>query len=275
MADNKTAPNRSAARKVLAVIPARNEEENIEETIRGLRRESPDVEILVVSDASTDRTAELAGAAGAHVVRLPCRLGYGGALQTGFKYAVTHGYDYLLQMDADGQHDPASAAALLEPVLRGEADVTIGSRFRGRLEYRIPALRRLGMSFFSLIVRLATRRHFTDPTSGYQAMNRNVVRFFAQGAYASDFPDADTIIWLSLSGFEVREVPVRMLPRTRGESMHSNLRAGYYVAKMLLSIMMVILRALPERHKRPLEPTARISGDRARPLPDASDGEGA
>lgn len=261
------------------MIPARNEEENIEETIRSLRRHRPHVDVLVVSDASTDRTSEVAETAGATVVRLPCRLGYGGAVQTGFKYALANGYGYVLQMDADGQHDPASASDLLAPVLLGEADIAIGSRFRGQLEYRIPPLRRLGMVFFSWIVRLATGRRFTDPTSGYQAMNRSVFRFFAEGAYASDYPDADTIIWLSLSGFRIREVPVRMLPRTRGESMHSNLRAGYYVAKVLLSILMVVLRAPPQRARRRAQAGERSRESspesRSDSLPPASDVKGA
>jgi glycosyltransferase involved in cell wall biosynthesis len=163
-------------------------------------------------------------------------------VQTGFKYAVAHDYDAVIQMDADGQHDPASAASLLEPVLAGDADVVIGSRFLGRAEYKIPGLRRLGMNVFGSIVTFVTRRRFSDPTSGFQALGRPVLRFFARDNYPSDFPDADTIILLVLAGFRVREVPVVMRARIAGSSMHSNLRAFYYVSKMMLSILMVLLR---------------------------------
>lgn len=235
----------SAARpdaRVLVVMPAFNEADSIGDTLGRLRGVLPSAEVLVVSDASTDATTGIARATGARVVELPCNLGYGGAVQAGFKYAVAHGYDAVIQMDADGQHDPASAAGLLEPVLAGEADVVIGSRFLGRADYPIPALRRLGMNVFGSIVTFVTRRRFSDPTSGYQALGPAVLRFFARDHYPSDFPDADTIILLVLAGFRVREVPVTMRARTAGSSMHSNLKAFYYVSKMLLSILMVLLR---------------------------------
>lgn len=230
------------AGRVLVVVPAYNEEESVGATIGSIRRALDGVPIVVVSDCSTDRTLEVARAAGAGVVELPCNLGYGGAVQAGFKYALAEGYDFILQMDADGQHDPASAAALLEPVARGDADVAIGSRFTGKANYPIPFPRRLGMAVFGSIVTFVTRRRFSDPTSGYQAMNARVLRFFARDNYPSDFPDADTIILLVLAGFRVTEVPVVMQARTAGTSMHSNLKAFYYVAKMMLSILMVLLR---------------------------------
>jgi hypothetical protein len=128
-------------------------------------------------------------------------------------------------------------------VLAGEADVAIGSRFLGRANYPIPPLRRLGMRVFASIVTFVTRRRFSDPTSGYQALDRRVVEFLARDHYPSDFPDADTIILLALAGFRVREVAVTMEARIAGTSMHSNLKAFYYVAKMALSILMVLLRS--------------------------------
>jgi len=232
----------SAPARVLVVMPAHNEEASIGSTIRQIRENLPGVDVVVINDFSSDRTTEVAEAQGAHVVVLPCNLGYGGAIQTGFKFALARGYDYVIQMDADGQHGPESAAALLAPVLAGETDVSIGSRFLGRATYRIPGLRRLGMLVFGTIVTFVTRRRFSDPTSGYQAMNRRAMQFFALDNYPSDFPDADTIILLVLAGFRVKEVPVTMLPRTAGSSMHSNLTAFYYVSKMMLSIFMVLLR---------------------------------
>ncbi len=231
-----------AAGRVVVIMPAYNEEESIAPTIGRIQAELAGAAIVVISDCSTDRTADVARAAGARVVEHPCNLGYGGAVQTGFMYAVKHGFEYLVQIDADGQHDPASAMALLDPVVAGTADVAIGSRFLGRADYHIPAPRRIGMAVFGAIVTFVTRRRFSDPTSGYQAMNARVLRFFAHDNYPSDFPDADTIILLALAGFRVVEVPVVMKSRLAGTSMHSNLRAFYYVSKMMLSIFMVLLR---------------------------------
>jgi glycosyltransferase involved in cell wall biosynthesis len=228
--------------RVLVVVPAYNEEDSLGPTIASIRRALGEARIAVISDCSTDRTAAVARAAGADVVELPCNLGYGGAVQAGFKFALERGHDFVLQMDADGQHDPQSAGALLEPVVLGEADVAIGSRFTGRANYAIPWPRRIGMGVFGAIVTFVTRRRFSDPTSGYQAMNERVLRFFARDNYPSDFPDADTIILLVLAGFRVREVPVVMQARVAGTSMHSNLKAFYYVSKMMLSILMVLLR---------------------------------
>ena len=240
-------PGAGVSRSCLVIMPARNEAESIGPTIQRIREALPGVAILVVSDDSTDRTAEIAESAGATVVRLAHRLGYGGAVQTGFKYAVASGHEYIVQMDADGQHDPACAAALLAPVAAGDADVAIGSRFLGEVAYRIPAARRVGMRFFAKVATLITGQRFSDPTSGYQAMNRKAFAYFSRDNYPSDFPDADAIVCLVLAGFRVVEVPVRMLPRLKGVSMHSNLRSVYYVSKMILSILMVALRAPRKR----------------------------
>lgn len=228
--------------RILVVMPAHNEEESLGRTLTRVHEALPGADVLVVNDYSWDRTGEVARQHGAQVVDLPCNLGYGGAVQTGFKYALAGDYDVVLQIDADGQHDPATAHALLEPVLRGETDVAIGSRFLGEAKYPIPPLRRLGMKVFGAIVSFVTRRYFSDPTSGFHALNRRVFTFFARDNYPSDFPDADTIILLVLVGFRVREVPVTMEARTAGTSMHSSLKAFYYVGKMLLSILMVLLR---------------------------------
>lgn len=223
-------------------MPAHDEEASIGRTLARVREALPQVDVLVVDDHSSDRTSQLALEHGARVVELSCNLGYGGAIQTGFKFALARGYDLVLQMDADGQHDPGSARDLLAPVLRGEADVAIGSRFLGQAKYHIPGLRRLGMGVFGSIVSYVTRQRFSDPTSGYQALDRRVFEFLARDNYPSDFPDADTIILLALAGFRVCEVPVTMEARTAGTSMHSNVKAFYYVVKMCLAILMVLLR---------------------------------
>jgi hypothetical protein len=234
------APGREA--RLLVVMPAHDEEASIDRTLARVREALPQVDVLVVNDYSSDRTSQVALEHGARVVELSCNLGYGGAIQTGFKFALARGYDVVLQMDADGQHDPGCARDLLAPVLRGEADVAIGSRFLGQAKYHIPGLRRLGMGVFGSIASFVTRQRFSDPTSGYQVLDRRAFEFLAHDNYPSDFPDADTIILLALAGFRVCEVPVTMEARTAGTSMHSNLKAFYYVVKMFLSILMVLLR---------------------------------
>ena len=228
--------------RVLVVVPAHDEEASLPATLAAVREHLPGAAVVVIDDCSADRTAEVAGRAGAYVVTLPCNLGYGGAVQAGFKYALAQGYEVVLQLDADGQHDPGSAHALLAPVLAGEVEVAIGSRFLGQAHYPIPALRRFGMHVFARIVSFVARQRFSDPTSGYQALGARAIEFFAHDNYPSDFPDADTIILLVLAGFRVREVPVVMRARSAGSSMHSNLKALYYVSKMFLSITMVMLR---------------------------------
>jgi glycosyltransferase involved in cell wall biosynthesis len=223
-------------------MPAHNEAANIDAVLSGLAGIGIDADVLVVDDASADDTAARARAHGATVVTLPCNLGYGGAVQTGFKYAIAHGYDIGVLMDADGQHDVSGIPTLLRAVESGETDVALGSRFLGRMEYASGWVRRLGMQVFRAIVRRVTHWPLTDPTSGFQALSREVMEFFAQDNYPSDYPDADTLIVLHHAGFRVVEVPVTMRARLSGESMHSSLKPIYYVIKMTLSILVVLLR---------------------------------
>ncbi|MCG2767700.1 MAG: glycosyltransferase family 2 protein [Anaerolineae bacterium] len=228
--------------RTIIVMPAHNEAGNIERVITELRQAVQGLDFVVIDDYSSDDTAAVAERMGAEVVRLPCNLGYGGAVQTGFRYAIQRGYDYAVMMDSDGQHDPRSVPALLEVVESREADVALGSRFLGRMEYQSSWVRRVGMSIFSHLVSVATGRHFTDATSGLQALNREVLEFFSRDNYPVDFPDADTIILLHYAGFRVKEVPVTMRERISGESMHASLKPIYYVFKMALAIFIVMLR---------------------------------
>jgi len=231
--------------RLAVIIPAYNEAGRITSTISDVRKYTGS-DIIVISDGSTDGTAEEARALGAKVLELPFNLGYGAALQTGFKYALERGYRYAVQMDADGQHDPSAIQALIEPVLKGDADMTLGSRFLGGGDYKAPFARRVGMALFSVIVRVITGRKVTDPTSGFQAMNKRVMKFYASDAYPVDYPDADVIIMLHRRGFTFREIPVTM-KRLHGKvSMHSGLRPFYYTFKMFLSIFVTLLRSKGE-----------------------------
>jgi len=226
----------------IIIVPAYNEAGNLPRVIPEIRRSAPGFDLVVVDDGSGDATAAIAAGLGALVISLPVNLGYGGAVQTGFRYAVRHGYDLAVVIDADGQHDPAGIHLLAEAVLSGQADVAIGSRFRGRMAYHQPWVKRLGMSLFAWTVSRITGREVTDPTSGFQALYREALRFFAYDNYPVDYPDADTLLVLHYAGFRVVERPVTMRERLSGVSMHSGWKPFYYVLKMWLAIAMVLLR---------------------------------
>ena len=227
---------------IIVIIPAHNEAMSVGEVIKGIKESLPSAQILVINDASTDNTSELSRDTGAKVISLPFNLGYGAALQTGFKFALDKGYDYLVQVDADGQHDPKDIPKLLAPVLSGSVDLVIGSRFLGEMDYRTSFTRKLGMIFFGKIASFIAGQRITDPTSGFQALNRKVFKFLASDRYPADFPDADVLIMLHKSGFKIAEVPVRMRQNISKKSMHSGLKPVYYIFKMLLSIFVTLLR---------------------------------
>jgi glycosyltransferase involved in cell wall biosynthesis len=233
----------------LVLVPAFNEAARVGRVVAGARAAVPAATVVVVDDGSSDDTAAVARAAGARVVRLPFNLGAGVAAQTGYKLAVREGFDCVVQLDADGQHEPADIPALLAVLERGEAEVAIGSRFLGATAYRPGILRRTGMGLFRLLAWLLTDVRFSDVTSGFRAFSGDVVRFVATEWYPTDYADADVLITLRRAGFRLREVPVRMYPRTGGRSMHAGLRPVYYVFKMLLSVALAPLRREPAERR--------------------------
>jgi glycosyltransferase involved in cell wall biosynthesis len=234
------------AHRVLVVVPCHDEEESLGHTLAEIRRLAPGVDTLVVDDGSADRTTEVAHAAGAPVVRHPVNLGVGGALQTGFRYALMHGYDVVVQLDADGQHDPADLEAVLEPVLAGRADVSIGSRYLRPTGYRAPLSRRMGMLLFSAITGAAAGQPIADTTSGYRAYSRDVMDV-CQHDLPQDFPDAPLLIALARRGFRLCEVPVTMHERRAGKSFYTLGKSLYYPYKNLLASIMAMLQRSPTR----------------------------
>lgn len=227
---------------VLVVIPAYNEGGKIFQVVSNVRTALPGSDVLVVNDGSRDDTSIEAQRAGAIVLNHPINMGYGVTIQTGYKYAWENGYEYVIQIDGDGQHDPAFIPELLEPVVSGQTDVCVGSRFREVESYRPSFSRRLGILFFRKLVSIIIGREITDPTSGYQAMNRDVIRFFTSDIFPCDYPDADVLVSLNLAGFRIREVPVRMFANAEGKTMHSGMKPLYYMFKMCLSIFVTLLR---------------------------------
>ena len=203
----------------------------------------PQASVLVIDDCSTDNTRQQAQRAGALTVSHPFNLGYASALETGYLYAVQHMYDIVVQMDGDGQHIAEEINKILQPVLNREADIVVGSRYqnKGVEAYRTPLTRRLGQRFFSAIFWLLTRQCITDPTSGFQCLNRKALDLYIKGDFPDDFPDADMLLLAYYSGLTIREVSVRMVERSEGVSMHAGWKPLYYVLKMLLSMFMVSL----------------------------------
>jgi glycosyltransferase involved in cell wall biosynthesis len=231
--------------KVLVSIPAYNEEANIATTITNIKKfkKGKNWDILVIDDGSKDKTYLEAKKCGANVVRHPFNMGYGVAIQTGYKFAVDEEYDILVQIDADGQHDPKYITEMINTLRKEKLDVVIGSRFRKKTDYHAPFTRRLGMILFSLIVSAVTHRKVTDSTSGYQVIDKKVLDFLSSDSFPCDYPDADLLIMLYFAGFKVDEIPMKMYENKTGKSMHGSLiKNFYYVIKMSLSIFTIVLR---------------------------------
>jgi glycosyltransferase involved in cell wall biosynthesis len=226
-------------RGTLTVIPAYNEEASIAEVLVAVK-ENIVTDTLVIDDGSTDSTADISRERGAVVLSLPYNAGYGVALQTGFKYALEKGYEFILQMDADGQHDARFANELLTEVTEGRADIVFGSRYMGKGNYKTSLPKRMGISLFGLIASAIIGKRITDPTSGFQSFNKRVLEFYTGNRYPDDYPDADMLILLHYAGFRMKEMPV-VMRRSNKKSMHSGLRPIYYIFKMFLSIFLILI----------------------------------
>jgi glycosyltransferase involved in cell wall biosynthesis len=230
------------AGRVIAVVPAFDEEGAIGSVVAGIRTLDGRFDVVVVDDGSADGTAAAAAAAGATVIRLPYNLGIGAAVQTGFRFALERGYDLAVRLDGDGQHDPAELPKLLGPLEAGEADIVTGSRFAdGNGAYKPPLRRRLGIVFFARLVSLLTRQRVTDTTSGFQALNRRGIALFAED-YPSDYPEVEATLLVLKHRLRLREVPVRMREREHGSSSITFVRSVYYMLKVTLALLVAMFR---------------------------------
>lgn len=229
---------------MLVVVPAYNEERSVARVVQLVHESVIACDVVVIDDGSSDETAATARAAGATVISLPFNLGIGGAVQTGFMYARDNGYQFMAQVDGDGQHEPAALESLLTK-LRSDAtlDMAYGSRFlEGDNRYRVPVFRRIGIKLFAVALTSILRRPVTDPTSGFRLCNRRAIEFFA-GEYPHDYPEVEALLMMRASGLGFAEVAVSMNNRSEGRSSITPIRSAYYMVKVSLALLAGMLRA--------------------------------
>jgi glycosyltransferase involved in cell wall biosynthesis len=236
----------------LVFIPAWNEEDSIRAVIDDVREHIPDADLLVIDDGSDDRTTAIAAAAGVKVATLPFNQGLGAALQTGYLFALRHGYDVCAHLDADGQHPASEVARLIQEVESGRADLAIGSRYRDastfqKDDYQPTLSRKIGSGLFRFFLTVATRQRFTDTTSGMRAANRNVMALFGDH-YSHDFAEIESLQRTVREGLRVEELPVRMLPRVGGTSFLTPVKSGFFIFKSLLVILVGMFRSRTTTH---------------------------
>jgi glycosyltransferase involved in cell wall biosynthesis len=227
--------------KTLVIVPAYNEEGSLHMVIRGIRTHLPEADVLVVDDGSTDQTAKVAIKEGGILLRNPYNMGIGATMQTGFLFAYQKGYEIVIQVDGDGQHNPKYLPSLLEPIINKEANLVIGSRYLIGEGYQSTWLRKIGIKFFVVLLRIFTGNRITDPTSGFRAMDRRVLEEFSK-AYPSDYPEVEALLLLHKRGFRIKEIPVTMRERSGGNSSIGILSAGYYMMKVTLALFIHLLR---------------------------------
>jgi glycosyltransferase involved in cell wall biosynthesis len=229
--------------KTLIIVPAFNEAGNIQNALNDIIVQKKGYDILVINDCSVDSTSKTAREIkNCKVIDLPVNLGIGGAVQTGFKYAQCHGYDYAVQFDGDGQHSAIEIEKILLPVQNGEADVVIGSRFLVKEpNFRSSFARRKGIFIFKVVNYILTKQVITDNTSGFRCYNRKALGFLSVN-YPEDYPEPESVVLLGRNGFRIKEVSVRMNVRKEGRSSINGLRIPYYMLKVLLSVIMSSLR---------------------------------
>ena len=223
--------------KVLLIIPAYNEEENILKTVKKIEEYSNEIDYIVINDGSKDRTEEILKENQIKHIQLVKNLGIGGAVQTGYKYAYENGYDIAIQFDGDGQHDVNYVPEICEKIINEQADMVIGTRYldKSSSEFQSTFMRRLGSNIISSCIKLLTRKRITDPTSGFRAANKKIIEEFAK-EYPKEYPEPESTVSILINGYTVEEVPVSMNERTGGKSSINIWKSVDYMVKVVLAI---------------------------------------
>lgn len=256
--------------RTLIIVPAWNEQESIAHTLREIGDTVPWADLLVVDDGSGDRTAAVATAAGATVCRLPFNLGVGGAMRTGYRYALRHGYDVAVQIDADGQHDPRYLARLVERL--DGSDVVIGARFATPDDpYKVRGPRRWAMVLLARVLSRLARTRLTDVTSGFRVSNRRAIALFAQHYPAEYLGDTvESLVIAARAGCTITQEAVTMRPRSGGRASHSPFKAAIYLFRAVVALMLALVRDWPAQFDEGIDsPEAAASQERPVQVPDA------
>ena len=232
--------------KKLIIIPAYNESANIENTVKDIVNNAPDFDYVIINDCSTDNTLEICERNGFNVVNLPLNLGIGGAVQTGYRYAYNNGYDIAVQVDGDGQHDPAFLTKMAEVMVAEKADMLIGSRFLEKEGFQSSRVRRMGITYFTWLIKLFTRKKITDPTSGLRMINSDIIEIFAE-SYPRDYPEPESVVHVIRLGKNVREIPVIMRERQGGKSSIRFFSSIYYMIKVTVAILTELMRKIDKK----------------------------
>lgn len=227
--------------KKLIIIPAYNESECIEKTIENIQKNVKDFDYIIINDCSTDNTREICERNGFHIINLPVNLGIGGAVQTGYIYGIRYGYDMAVQVDGDGQHDAAFLQKMADCLEETGADMVIGSRFIEKQGFQSTGARRIGIRFFTWLIRLMTGKTVTDPTSGLRMVNRKIMAEFAKD-YPKDYPEPETAVTVLHCGMKIEEIPVVMKERAGGVSSISMKKSVYYMVKVSMAIIIERMR---------------------------------
>lgn len=227
--------------KKIIIIPAYNEEENIERTVNAIQKSAQGFDYVIINDCSTDNTRKICEEKEFNIVNLPINLGIGGAVQTGYKYAYENGYDVAVQVDGDGQHDPEFLNTMAKYLVEHQVDMVIGSRFIEKKGFQSSITRRMGIKFFSGLIKILTGKTITDPTSGLRMIGRNVMKIFSRD-YPRDYPEPESIVAVLRKNMKIEEIPVVMLERQGGVSSISPKKSIYYMVKVTLAILIERIR---------------------------------
>ncbi len=223
--------------RVLIIVPAYNEQDNIEKVVQKLSEKCPDYDYLIVNDCSKDDTPKICDDKNFNHIDLCCNLGIGGGVQSGYLYAYQNGYDYAVQIDGDGQHDPLYISKMIELLEKENADMAVGSRFITNEGFQSSGMRRFGINFLSGLIKLVCGADVKDVTSGFRVVNKKFIEFFSK-EYADDYPEPEAIVAVTLAGGKVIEAPVVMYEREGGTSSISPFKSVYYMIKVTLAILL-------------------------------------
>lgn len=227
--------------KSLVIIPAYNEEKSIEKTVQDIVENAPEFDYVIVNDCSKDATLEICRDKGMHVLNLPVNLGIGGAVQTGYLYALKNHYDYAIQFDGDGQHDAKYLHEMRDYMIKNDVNMLIGSRFINKEGFQSSSMRRFGIKYFSVLIKILTGAKITDPTSGMRMVNRDIIEIYAN-CYPKDYPEPESVVAILRKKKKVEEYPVIMREREEGVSSISPKKSIYYMVKVTLAILVEALR---------------------------------